>query len=542
MGRIDRRDFLKSSLAVTATAALARPALAQSDARPVLRIAVQKISNGASLSPLREQSNLGNRIFYSFFEPLIEVNRQTDLARRPGLATEWHRVDDRTVELKLRQGVKFHNGEELTSEDVTFTYGPEHMFGTGHEQAKALFTTAVGQAGQGIPPEVPAVARRLWPHLDRVEAVDPYTVRFVNKVPDATLEGRLARYGAEIISKRGFTDAPDWVTWSRKPIGSGPYKVAEFKPDSVLVLDAFDEYWGGKPPARQIRFIVVPEVASRVNGLLSGEFDLITDVPPDQMKTIDDDAQCETIGGPINNHRMLCFDKHLPQLKDPRVRRAITHAIDRNLIVDAIWANRTEVPKGLQWPFYGDMFIADWSVPAHDPELAKKLLKEAGYKGEPIPFRVLNNYYTNQVATAQILVEMWRAVGLNMQIEMKENWGQIFDRGSPRGVRDWSNSAPFADPVSSIVNQHGPKGQQQQVQEWTNEEFNKLSDELESRTALEERRKIFRRMLEIIEREDPGYTVLHQTALFFGKRKNIEWKPSPIQSMDFRKTNLRFKA
>jgi peptide/nickel transport system substrate-binding protein len=539
---MNRRDFLKSSVAATATAALARPALAQSDARPVLRIAVQKISNGASLSSLREQSNLGNRIFYSFLEPLIEVNRQTDLARRAGLATEWHRIDDRTVELKLRQGVKFHNGDEMTSEDVVFTYGPEHMFGTGHEQAKALFTTTVGQAGSGIPPEVPAVARRLWPHLDRVEAVDRYTVRFVNKVPDATLEGRLARYGAEIISKRGFTDAPDWVTWSRKPIATGPYKVAEFKPDSILVLDAFDDYWGGKPPARQIRFNVVPEVSSRVNGLLAGEFDLITDVPPDQMKTIDGDASCETVGGPINNHRMLCFDKHLPQLKDPRVRRAITHAIDRKLIVDAIWANRTEVPKGLQWPFYGDMFIADWDVPAYDPALAKKLLAEAGYKGEPIPFRVLNNYYTNQVATAQILIEMWHQVGLNVEIEMKENWGQIFDRATPRGIRDWSNSAPFSDPVSSIVNQHGPKGQQQQIQEWTNEEFNKLSDELESRTELAERRKIFRRMLEIIEREDPGYTILHQTALFFGKRKNIEWRPSPIQSMDFRRTNLHFKA
>ena len=97
------------------------------------------------------------------------------------------------------------------------------------------------------------------------------------------------------------------------------------------------------------------------------------------------------------------------------------------------------------------MFLKDWSVPQYNPELAKKLLKEAGYNGEPIPYRALNNYYINQTQTAQILVEMWRAVGLNVELQMKENWQQIFEKTN-RGVRDWSNSAPYSDPVSSLVN------------------------------------------------------------------------------------------
>jgi peptide/nickel transport system substrate-binding protein len=184
------------------------------------------------------------------------------------------------------------------------------------------------------------------------------------------------------------------------------------------------------------------------------------------------------------------------------------------------------------------MFIQDWAVPKYDVALAKKLIKESGYNGEPIPFRTLNNYYTTQVQTDQILIEMWRAVGLNVQLQMKENWGQIFEQGPGRGVRNWSNSAPFSDPVSSLVNQHGPNGQQQQTGEWTNVEFNKLSDVLETSTDMQERRATFARMLEIAEREDPAYTVLFRSAVFYGKRKDFQWKPSQTFVMDFRTENL----
>ena len=113
-------------------------------------------------------------------------------------------------------------------------------------------------------------------------------------------------------------------------------------------------------------------------------------------------------GGTISNHRLTVFDKNHAQLQNPLVRRAFTHAIDRQAIVDSLWAGRTRVPRGLQWEFYADMFQADWNVPEFNPKLAQDLLKQANYKGDPIPYRLLNNYYTNQVATAQVLVEMWK--------------------------------------------------------------------------------------------------------------------------------------
>jgi peptide/nickel transport system substrate-binding protein len=540
MPLINRRTVLIGALAAPTILATSR-LRAQVDPRPIVTIAVQQIVNSNALDVLREQSNVGDRIFNSFLETLIGRNLQSRNEMVPALATQWRRIDGRTVELTLRQGARFHNGDELTADDVVFSFGPERMFGSPDSATPQgpLFTQTAAGRGVGLPPEVPAVAKRMWPALERVEAVDRYTVRFVNKIPDVTLEGRIQRYGSEIVSKRAFLASENWLAFSRKPVGTGPYRVKEFRPDQSLVLEAFDDYWGERPPIREVRFVVVPEISSRVNGLLSGQFDFACDLPPDQIAGVERNTRYEVVGGLIGNHRLITFDKNHPLLADPRIRQAMTHSIDREAIVDALWGGRTRVPAGLQWEYYGEMFHDDWRVPAFDPARARDLLKAAGYKGEAIPFRVLNNYYTNQVATAQTLVAMWKTVGLDVQIQMRETWQQIFDKSAPRAVRDWSNSAPFADPVSSIVNQHGPSGQQQQVGEWTNEEFNRLSGTLETSTDHGQRKATFRRMLEIAEREDPAYTVLHQNATFTGKRKEVYWKPAPSFAMDFRAHNFR---
>ncbi len=539
-----RRRALIAASGLAATGfGLPRIALGQADSRPAITIAVQQIANSAALEPLREQSNVGQRVFSFMFERLIMQDLLAKLEEVPGLAESWKRIDERTVEFKLRQGVKFHNGDELTADDVVFTFSRDRMFGPDYDitSNKTLFTSVLirdSVQGKNLPPEVPAVAKRLFPALEKVEAVDKYTVRFVNRTPDVTMEGRIGRLGSDIVSRRAYEEAKSWLDWARAPVSTGPYKVREFVPDQSPTLDAHDDYWGGRPPLKSVRIMVVPEVATRINGLLAGQFDFICDVPPDQIPGIEKNPKFEVLGSTIVNHRITAFDKNHPRLADPRIRQAFTHAINRQAIVDALWSGRTRVPAGLQWEFYGPMFVENWTVPAYDLAKAKALLKEANYKGDPISYRLLNNYYTNQVSTAQVLVEMWRTAGLNVQIEMKENWQQVFDANSPRAVRDWSNSAGFNDPISSLVAQHGPQGQQQQVGEWTNEEMNKLSVAMEVETDMGKRKAMFRRMLEICEREDPAYTVLHQNATFTAKRRDIKWKASPSFAMEFRSNNF----
>ncbi len=543
--------FIRATrIVVLATAAgglFVAPLLAQD--RPVVTVAVQDIVTSGALDVMREQSNVGARVFYSIFESLIDYERQDpDLPQKPMLATEWTQIDPRTVELKLREGVVFHNGETMDADDVVFTFSDER-FGLLPEQQAALeagedvFThSETGVQGFVPPPEVGAVYDRSWPLLDRVEKVDDMTVRFITTTPDPTLIGRLSR-GSEVYSEKGYRAAESWIAHAQAPVGTGPYKVVRFEDDNILELEAHDAYWGGTPPIQTLRFIVVPEVASRVNGLLSGEYDIITDIPPDQIETVESQEGFHVVGGPITNHRLLVFDKNNGPMQNPLIRRAMTHAIDRELIVDALWGGRTRIPAGLQWEYYGDMFVDGWTVPEYNPELARELLDEAGYDGEPIQMRVLNNYYTNQVSTAQIAAESFRQIGLNIDFQMKENWQQITDPSDGgRAIRDWSNSAPYPDPVASIVNQHCQNGGQQQGGEWTNEEFNENCTILETSMDHATRKAAFARMLEIIEREDPGYTVLHQNAIFYGKRENIDWDWSGLQSMDFRAENFSVVA
>jgi peptide/nickel transport system substrate-binding protein len=541
MTLLHRRSAIKLAGLGLAGAALPRLAIAQADSRPTITVAVQKVANSNTLDSLSEQSNVGTRMSIMFTETLIGVNYQGQLEQIPGLATSWRRIDDRTVELALRRGVKFHNGDEMTAEDVAFTFSPERMFGTTRPTVNGKTMTLTGVVttsnSRDLPAQVPPVARRLWPSLDRVDIVDKYTVRFVNATPDVTMEGRLSARGSEIVSKRGFLEAASWLDYARKPIGTGPYKVRDYRPDDMLTMDAHDDYWGGRPPIATLRLVEVPEVPARINGLLSGQYQFACDIPPDQISAIEAHPEFEVQGGVIPNHRLTTFDMHHPTLRDPRVRLAMAHAIDRQSIVDSLWAGRTVIPAGLQWPFYADMFVKGWTVPEFDVAKSRELLKAAGYKGDPIPYRLLNNYYTNQVPTAQILVEFWREAGLNVEISMKENWTQVFEDPATRAVRDWSNSAPFNDPVSSIVSQHGPNGEQQQRGEWTNAEMNMLSPILETSTDHATRYKAFARMLQICEREDPAFTVLHQNAVFTAKPRRIQWRAAPSFAMDFRAQN-----
>src|SRR5690606_19760021 len=241
----------------------------------------------------------------------------------------------------------------------------------------------------------------------------------------------------------------------------------------------------------------------------------------------------------IWNHRVTTFNTENDILRDPLVRRAMTHSIDRQAIVDALWGGQTVIPAGLQFDSFAasDMFIEGWTVPEFNPELARDLLKQANYKGDVIPYRLLNNYYTNQTPSAQILVEMWKQAGLNVEIQMKENWGQIHDPEGTKGVRDWSASNTINDPITPLVVQFGPNGEAQQKRDWSNVEVNQLSGVLETSTDRAVRKKAFARMLEICEREDPAYTVLHQNAVFTGVKSSLRWKAAPAFAMDFRASN-----
>jgi peptide/nickel transport system substrate-binding protein len=210
------------------------------------------------------------------------------------------------------------------------------------------------------------------------------------------------------------------------------------------------------------------------------------------------------------------------------------------MIAESLYHGATRATAAYQHPAFGPLHDPARIGTTFDPDLARRLLKEAGYKGEPTPYRTHPGYYTLQLPTAQVLQEMWKAVGLNVQLEVKENWTQIF-APEGRGIRDWSNSVLFQDPAGALSRLYGPRGPVQgSYKEWTNAAFNADCDILETSLDVAERRAAFARMQDIYETADPPGTVLHDLVMLYGKKKSIAWQPYPAEFMDFGPGNLSF--
>lgn len=512
---ITRRGALLGAGAAALAGLSPAPLRAQGLKRIV--VAMPNSPNVATLEPVRDYGNVGFRMGYNLFDNLIGIDYRNGAKLVPALATGWTRISPTTMDFTLREGVIFHDGGVMTAEDVALSFGPERM----------------------SDPKAPGYAqtRPFLPTLERVEATGPMSVRVTTKGPDPLLERRLAGWGGQIISKKAYLAAASFAAWEKAPVGTGPFKVKEFSYDRRFVFAAHDAYWGGRPMAEELEFRVVPELASRLNQLATGEAQFITEVSPDQLPTIKAMAGREIAGGAIQNVRAIAYNKFDPALADPRVRRALSWAIDRQAIVDSLYDGRTWVPNGHQDKSYGDLYLADYKGPAFDPDKARALLKDAGYDGRRIAYRVLNNYYTLQVQTAQILQEMWRSVGLNVEIEVKESWPQVYQPGL--GIFDASDTIFWQDPVGAMVRRYGPAGNVQAVAKtWANDEFNQLCPILQSSLDTAERKRVFRRMLEIYDEVDPPGTALHDLTMFYGKAKDIPWQAYPVEYMDFRAGNM----
>ena len=533
------KTFTKAAL--LASTFLGFAAMANAQDALTINVAVQSMGSAASLETVENGGTAARKFQNSIFEQLIALDLQDpNLALKPGLATEWTWINDTTLELKLRADVTFHNGDPMTADDVVFSFSDER-FGTLPEQTAArekgetTFTRADGSKGIVPPATVAANRKSEWPLLDHVEAVDDLTVHFVMTKPSLDTEARLARVNyAAIISKRAFLEAPDWNSWAAQPIATGPYKVASVDAGSAIHLVAHANYWGGQPPIDTLNILVVQEAASRMNGLMSGEYDIISDVGPDQASLVEGSADFTIVGGPVANLRFIAFDTNHGPLQNVKVRQALTHSIDRQTIVDVLWSGQTNVPQGFQHPIFGDLFATDHQTPGYDPELAKKLLAEAGYAGEPIVYQVHNDYYPNELNIAQYNLENLRAIGFNIEFSVIDNPN---DPSPNRMMSDLSNTAYFAFPVALLAN-NCPNGNYNTKTNpeggmWQNDEFDALCEVLNSSTDRAEVKAAFTRALDIIENEDPAMVLLHQNAILYGKRADIEWAPSAMFAMDF---------
>ncbi len=515
---ISRRRFVQSSVA--APFVITSPwALAQSDNRPRVNIAVAGLPAG--LEPALEMSNVGTRITYSVFDTLIRRDFLGSpdgggSALKPHLAISWERKSPQELVVNLRRGVMFHNGEELTAADVAYTFRNGRLYGEKPQitEGRAYFGT-----------------------LDSCEALDKYTVRFRTRVPDILLEQRLASWASWIVNKTQYEKlGPDG--FSRAPIGTGPYKLKALRNNDVIELEAHDAYWMGRPTARSINFREIKELAARISGLVSGEFDLITNIPPDQASILGKYSDIDQRNVVLANAHVLTFDQRGPVVSDHRVRQALALSVDRKKLVDTLWLGQAVIPNSHNYPEFGDMYLKEPRT-MFDPAQAKELLKQASYKGEKITYRTMPAYYTNALDAAQIIVEMWKGIGVNAELQVVENFAQMRAKGQQVGNN--SNSTRLPDPLGALWISWGPSSVFQHTKAFAYrvDEFNKYGSTLENETDVAKRKQLFAGMLDVWEDSCPG-TILYQPLEIYGVKKKVKWRPTTFYFMDLRPDNLSF--
>jgi peptide/nickel transport system substrate-binding protein len=520
MPALTRRLMLQGFAAAPLVHA-ALPAFAGAGSRPRFTVAVAALP--ATLEAARELSNVGTRVTYSIYDTLI---RRDFLGSpdgggselKPHLATGWTRASSSELIVTLRRGVKFHNGDELTSEDVAYTFREGRLWGKD--------------------PQIPG-GRPYFGILAACEPLDRYTVRFTTRTPDVLLEQRLASWCAWIVNKRAYEEM-GFDAYSLAPVATGPYKVVSHNQGEATVLEAFDDYFMGLPTASTVTFQVAPELAARVAGLVSGEFDLITNVPPDQVAVIEAFDDIDVRAVVLANSHVLVFDNRDPVLADRRIRQALSLAIDRQKLVDTLWLGKANVPASHNYPEYGQMFVEGRAL-AFDPGQARELLREAGYDGAPIVYRTQASYYTNALEAAQVLVEMWKAVGVNAQLQVVETSAQMREEGKAQ-IFNWSNSTRLPDPLGALWIAWGPGGEVQVKDMWaapSRDAFNAAGRALEAETDPAARKRLFAKMLDEWETEAPG-TILYQPFEAYAIRKDIGWRPTTFYFMDLRPDNLTF--
>jgi peptide/nickel transport system substrate-binding protein len=301
-------------------------------------------------SVLRESIILG----YNVFDHLAARDLKTGKVG-PSLAVSWKSLDDTTWEVKLRGGVKFHDGTPFSAKDV-----------------KATFERVLN-------PENKLTARGNHAKIKSVEVVDNLTVRFKTDGPYPLFVERLTAQvmqSEKVIREKGH----EWM--QENPVGTGPYKLVKWAKKQEHLLQRNDDYWGPKPAFKYVRIRIIPEQATQIAELISGGVDIIKAVPPDQMDVINKSGQARTSTSPILRTAFIQLDQAGRAGKNPfqdrRVRLAANYAVDIDATIKHVINGLGDRTATTVNPM---AFGFDASVKPYKQDLAqaKKLLADAGF-------------------------------------------------------------------------------------------------------------------------------------------------------------------
>lgn len=356
----------------------------------IINIAV--LSSPNSLDPRVGSDETSQRIHALIYDYLLALDDQLRVVG--GLASNWEQTDPLTYIVTLRKGVKFHDGHELTAEDVVFTF---NCF---------------------IDPAFVSPRKGAYRSLKRVDAVDPYTVRFTLKEPFGSFPINLVM---PVVPNGAGPELRD------RPIGTGPYRFVSMAVDDQVRLATFPEYFRGRPVNEGVTLKVVPDEIMRALELRKGTIDMVVnDLSPDVVHQLAVDKTVNIAESAGTDYAYVGINMRDPVLQDKRVRHALGYAINRQAIVD-------HLRRGLARPAIGILPPASWAYDpgvfqfSFDPAKAQALLDEAGYRdpdgaGPEPRLRLSLKVSTNEFIRLQaaVIQQDLKQVGIELDVRSYE--------------------------------------------------------------------------------------------------------------------------
>ena len=469
-----------------------------------------------------------SRVTRNIFESLVTYDKESfDIV--PALAHDWDISDDgKTYTFYLEEGVKFHDGTDFNAEAVKINFerwsDPDHEYSFADEgYVYALYESLFG-GYQGDEGHV----------IDEINVIDDYEIEFVLKEPLGPFLQNLGSHYFAITSPAALEEyGPDI---DENPVGTGPFKFVSWSKDDQIVLEKFDDYRKeGLPKLDKVIYEVIPDNAARVIALRSGEVDIIDDVNPDEGANIEDEAGLELYTREANNVGFLGFQTAKEPLDDKLVRQAISHAIDTESLVEALYAGYAEEGVGLLPPGYLG-YHDGLEGYEYDLEKAEELLAEAGYEdGLDIEFWVMpvsRPYMPDPEKVAEIIQNDLAKIGVNTEI-IREEWAPYIEKTTDGEhemfLLGWSGANGDPDYfLTSLLHSESIGGENRSF--YTNEEVDKLLDEAKATVDEDERAELYKEAQEIIEEDAPAVFMVHSTPLVAARSAVKNFIPHPSTS------------
>ncbi|HYW87732.1 MAG TPA: ABC transporter substrate-binding protein [Chloroflexota bacterium] len=459
------------------------------------------------LDPQTHVGTIAESQLRHIFEPLVQIDRDLQTVK-PQLATEWQRLDDLTLQFKLRQGVKFHNGEDFDGDAARFSIL------------------------RPLDPANKADARTTYAGISAVDVLDKYTINVKTGKPDPALLLRMTGFSMTMVAPRWAASSPDVFT--KEAYGTGPYKLASWSdPLQDWTLAANDQYWGGAPKIKKVRIKTIPELATRTAALRSGEVHVAKDVAVEEVDAINKSGRALGKTTPSNRIPYYVMEVRKPPCNNKQLRQAINYAANLDGIIQSVlYGNATRVATTVAPWHVG--FHTDLKPYPYDPDKAKVLMKEAGFpNGFDLNINYIQGRYLKDKEVAEAMAQELNKVGirakpvlrdaaLNTQEDLDQHqdglifasWGNwIFDADNQLFVR-WHTSARDTA--------NGGKGQSSLS--YSNPEFDKLVEQARVELDPNKRLDLYKKAQEILY-DDAAALFMWTLTDIYGVDNWVLWEP-----------------